>query len=457
MKVREGGLMASRNRNRAIRRIPHTAMFGALVAALPLGAQAARLNYDLSLRYMHSDNIVLQETGEISEDVLSPQLRFEFAHDTSTVTANLRGDVQYLDYLDDVYDDDTRGEFTGQLDWTIVPERITFAARDTLSEQSVSSLAAFTPGNQQQINVFEAGPTFLARFGDAMRGQLDFRYTNSWAEETESFNSDRYNVAARLLRLLSDTDALVFNLEASQTEYDTIAELYDYKRYDGYVTYRSQLSRLDLNIDAGYSRLEPEGVDSTSSVLFRGYMGWQVAPRSLLSANLDYQFGDASQDLIQRVGAPGEPVDPNDPGGPIIGQPGDPNLQIIPDTFKQKRANLNYEFTGERLTLLAQPYYEQLRYLRDDTFDANNYGVSVTAVYALNQRTRFSAVAQRYDREFDNIDRDDTDTILGAGVAMRFSRHWGAQFDYRHRKRDSSVGGQNYTENVVVLSITYFR
>ena len=40
---------------------------------------------------------------------------------------------------------------------------------------------------------------------------------------------------------------------------------------------------------------------------------------------------------------------------------------------------------------------------------------------------------------------------------MRFSRHWGAQFDYRHRKRDSSIGSQDYVENVVVLSFTYFR
>lgn len=430
----------------------------ALAMMLPAyGAQAARLEYDISLRYLHSDNITLQATDETAENVLSPQLRFDFSHDSSNVTATFRGDVQYLNYLDGTYEDDTRGEFTGNLEWTILPDRITFFARDTLSEQSVNSLAAFTPGNQQQINVFEAGPTFTARFNEVTHGLLDLRYTNSWAEETETFNNDRYNVAARLARVLSETDLLVFNIEASQTDYDTISELYNYKRYDGYVTYRSRLAKLELSVDAGYSDLKPEGVDSTSSSLFRGYLGWQAAPRSMISANLSYQFGDASQDLIQRVGAPGQPTDPGTPGGPIIGEPGDPNLQIIPDTFKQRRVNLGYEFTGERLSVLVQPYYEQLRYIRDAGFDADNHGISATARYLLTPRVTLTGVAQRYERQFVNIDRDDADTILGAGVAVRFSPHWGTQLDFRRRERNSSIGSQDYVENIVVLSVTYFR
>ena len=107
--------------------------------------------------------------------------------------------------------------------------------------------------------------------------------------------------------------------------------------------------------------------------------------------------------------------------------------------------------------MLAEPYFEQLRYIRDDSFDADNSGISVSARYGLTARLSLTGVAQRYKREFTNIARDDTDTILGAGLAMRFSRHWGAQFDYRHRKRDSSIGSQDYVENVVVLSVTYYR
>ena len=190
--------MAHRSRNSTYRLqgLPGTALATALLLAMPHAAQAARLNYELGMRAMHSDNITLSEFDEIGETVISPQLRFDFEHDSPVLTTTFRGDVQYLDYMDDTFDDDVRGEFTGQMDWTILPDRISFMARDSLSQQSVSSIAAFTPGNQQQINIFEAGPSFFARFGQTTLGQLDLRYTNSYAEETQTFNSDRYTAAA---------------------------------------------------------------------------------------------------------------------------------------------------------------------------------------------------------------------------------------------------------------------
>jgi hypothetical protein len=445
--------MANRSRKSLHRfhRLPCTALAAALLSALPHAAFAARLNYELGMRVMHSDNITLSEFDEISETVLSPQLRFDFEHDSPVLTTSFRGDVQYLDYRDDTFDDDTRGEFTGQMDWTILPDRISFMARDSLSQQSVSSIAAFTPGNQQQINVFEAGPSFFARFGQTTLGQLDLRYTNSYAEETQTFNSDRYTAAARLTRELSATDRISGNLEGTRTEYDSISELYDYERYDAFVNYTSQLSRVDISLDGGYSVLQPKSGGETSGSLFRGNISWRVRPRSVLSANLSYQFADAAQDLILRVGQP------TDPGGPIIGDPDNPNLQIVPDTFRQKRANLGYQFTGERLTLQLQPYYEKLRYIRDASFDQDNYGAYLIASYQLRPQTTLSLLGARLYREFAGIDRDDNDTTVGVGLASRLSRHWGTQLDYQYRKRDSSVGGQNYVENVVALSFTYYR
>lgn len=445
--------MANRSRKSIYRLqgLPCSALAMALLLALPGAAQAARLNYELGIRAMHSDNINLSEFDEIGETVLSPQLRFDFEHDSPVLTTTFRGDVQYLDYLDDTFDDDVRGEFTGQLDWTILPDRVSFMARDSLSQQSVSSIAAFTPGNQQQINIFEAGPSFFARFGQRTLGQLDVRYTNSYAEETQTFNSDRYTVAARLTRELSTTDSISGNVEGTRTEYDSISELYDYERYDAFVNYSSQLSRIDISLDGGYSVLQPKSGGETSGSLFRGNISWRFMPRSVLSADLSYQFADAAQDLILRVGQP------TDPGGPIIGDPDNPNLQIVPDTFRQKRANLGYEFTSERLTLQVQPYYEQLRYIRDSSFDQNNYGAYLIGRYQLRPQTFLSVLGARLYREFEGIDRDDNDTTFGVGLASRLSRHWGAQLDYQYRKRDSSVGGQNYVENVVALSFTFYR
>jgi hypothetical protein len=444
--------MSSRNRRTPSSRFRLTALSCALVSTLPSSAWALDLDYQVGLRVLQSDNITLVEDDRISETVLSPQLSFTLAHDTPVLQANLSGDIQYLNYSDDTFDNDTRGQFDGQMDWTLLPDRITFMAADTLSRQSVSTFASFNPGNQQQINVFVTGPSFYARFGDTTRGQIDVRYTDSYAEETAGFNNDRYNVAARLRRQLSETDQLLLNVETTKVEFDTLSELYNYERNDAYVTYRSQLSRVELNVDAGYTRLEPQDIGETeSSPLLRASANWQVTANSLLSASFRNEFADATQDLVVRIGEPGAP------GEPPVGNPDDPNLVVIPDTYKQKQLNAAYEYNGQRLRAELAPYYQELRYLRDSTYDADSYGVRFRANYALQAQTNLILIASREVRDFGTLNRKDSDITLGVGLEKRFARHWGGQIQYRRRDRDSTLAGQDYVENMVAVSVTYYR
>jgi hypothetical protein len=43
------------------------------------------------------------------------------------------------------------------------------------------------------------------------------------------------------------------------------------------------------------------------------------------------------------------------------------------------------------------------------------------------------------------------------GLEKRFARHWGGQIQYRRRDRDSTLAGQDYVENMVAVSVTYYR
>lgn len=94
---------SNRNGKRNRASFPRRAICVATMLALPSMAQAARLNYELGAGLMHSDNIALRETGEISETVFSPRLRFDFEHASSTLRTHFRGDVQYLDYRHGTY------------------------------------------------------------------------------------------------------------------------------------------------------------------------------------------------------------------------------------------------------------------------------------------------------------------------------------------------------------------
>ncbi|MEP6633975.1 MAG: hypothetical protein ABJA62_07165, partial [Luteimonas sp.] len=370
-----------------------------LIVGVSGGAHAARIDFEIGASVLHSDNIGLDSSNAVSDTVLSPQLRFKIEQAGSAWRINARGDLQYLDYRDNTFDDQFRGAFSGQARWTMLPERLEFTFEDYLSRQPVDTLAAFNPNNEQQTNVFVTGPSLFARFGERTRGQLDLRYTNSYAEENKAFDSDRYNGALRLVRELTPSKRLSGNLEATRVNFDLDTPNSDYKRYDGYINYASRLRAGNIGFDVGYTRLELEdGRGSASSPLARGNIDWRVSPRSTLSADLSYQFSDAAQDLaLNDVG----------PDTPIIGDTGNPQIPVAPQVFRERRLELGYQFAGQRLNVQVRPYYQRIHYVDTLTSDQSDRGGLFQLDYKLRARWVLSFRAVREDRDYDDLSRTD--------------------------------------------------
>ncbi|HEX2083409.1 MAG TPA: hypothetical protein VHF86_08015, partial [Xanthomonadaceae bacterium] len=84
----------SPSRRRLLRR---AALTLALSLALPAWAQeqSLRIDYEVGLSGMHTDNIELVETGEDSETVFAPTLTLEARKDSSAVQLRARGGFQF--------------------------------------------------------------------------------------------------------------------------------------------------------------------------------------------------------------------------------------------------------------------------------------------------------------------------------------------------------------------------
>jgi Putative beta-barrel porin 2 len=425
-----------------------TALAVALLGAFPGWAHAARIDYEVGVSVLHSDNIGLSATDEQSDTVVSPQLRFNVAQEGSTFRLNGSGQLQYLDYRDDTFDDGFRGAFAGSALWTMIPERLDWTFEDYLSRQPVDTLTAFSPGNEQQTNLFVTGPTLYFRLGQSTRGQVDLRYSNSYAEENETFNSDRYNVAARAVRELSTTRNIGLNLEATQVRYDD-SPISDYTRYDGYARYWSQFRAVEVNLDLGYSRLEFDNRPNNDEwlPLARFGLAWDVAPRSRLDASLSYEFSDAAENLIVAdLDAP-----------PVLDDFGNPTVPITPDVFKQRRVEVGYTFTGERMGMELRPYYQRISYIDSLAPDEESYGGYATLSYQMRPRMTLSLLAAHEERKFEDPSRRDRDFTASLALDNQFTRHWSARFELQRRERNSSLAGQDYDENAAIVSFSYRR
>jgi len=433
-----------------IPRIPaRSALAAAVFALLPTAAGAAQVNYEVGVGVLQSDNIGLASGNGQDETVVMPQMRFDILQAGSRLALTGSGQLQYLDYRDDTFDDDFRGAFSGQALWTLLPERLEWTFEDYLSRQPVDSLAVFSPDNQQQTNLFVTGPTLYLRLGSGTRAQFDLRYSNSYAEETDAFDSDRYNAAARLVRDLATNRTLSANIEATRVEYDDAPVDVDYTRYDGYATYTSRLRTVDFSIDLGYSRLEFEDRAGDEWLpLVRGTLAWRPTARSTLDVAAGYEFSDAAEDMVTSV-VGGDPVLIDDPGSPVV--------QITPEVFKQRRLEVGYEYAGERLGLQVRPFYQRVSYVDSLAEDEKSWGGIASVSWKLRPRLTLTASAATLDRRFDSLSRKDRDSSFGISLENRFTRNWSARIDLQRRERDSSEPGQDYQENVAIVSFAYRR
>lgn len=421
----------------------------ALLLALPDTTRAIDVDYEVGVAVRHSDNINLSETNPIEDTVRSPTLFFEAAQVGRRIQLAARGDVEYLDYASNTFENEFRGRFAGRLNFNVLPERLDFVVQDYLSRQPIDQLAAFNPGNQQQINVFVAGPSLYTRFDGVTRGQFDLRYSNSYAEEDEDFDSDRYTAAARVLREMSSTSSLSANLEATDVRFQLEGGASDYRRYDGYFGSAVERNNVDVELDLGYSRLELDDGFEESSPLARAAVNWRLTPRSLLATTVRYHLTDATQSLVTPLD-----IDANRrPFADFIV----PDVQVEPNVFRERLIRARYRHTGDRLTLQLVPYHRRMRYVEDLVESQDRTGALVLADYRVRPRLTLSLEGGREKREFVRVDREDTDTTFSVSLAHRFTRKWTGRIGFQRRDRDSSAIGRSYDSNAVLLSMTYQR
>ncbi len=433
----------------------------AVLLILPATAATADLEYELGLSVLRSDNIDLAPTDGISETVVSPSVRFTFDQRGSRVSTTARGSVAYLDYASNAFDNDVRGELAGELTWSVVPKRIDFVVNDYLNRQPVSILTSFNPGNQQQVNVFIAGPTFHARTHNGFRGQLDLRYANSYAETSDSFNGNHYNAAARVLRDTSANQSVSLNVESTHSAYQDDAN--DYTRNDAYIGYSLMLASLDVTATVGYSQLQfDDARKSRTEPLGRASVNWTASARSRVVVVVRQGFSNAVQDVINRT---------TDLDGSIINELTSNDVLVGPGAFRQQEVYVAYHFDTERTAFHFQPYYQRSRAIGDflpgsiDPADPDldalanreNHGALFAVDYRVSPRSTLSFLLAHDVNRIGDVGRTDRSYIAALSFANRLSRNWSWRADLQRRQRDSSATGASYDENALVLSIAYLR
>jgi hypothetical protein len=420
-----------------------------LAAAFGSNAHAAPISYGFELLAIQSDNINLSEDNQAEETVLVPRFLFDVRQEGASVELQARGEIERRYYLNDEFDDETRSYFAGQLNWSLLPQRLNLVFEDYLSEQPIDIRDGRYPGNIQQVNVFLGGPSFFARMGDATRFQLDVRGADSYAEVTDGFDSRRYIAAAILERNLTETSTGSFRLTSTQVDFDEPATSDDYKRHDAFIRYEGSLRAIEYLFDLGYSRLNRDVESDLSTSIVRATVQWQINSRNRLRFRGRHQYADEVQDLILRQSDPEESLVPD-----LVDLS---DSLVTGNVYKQRDFELDYRYTGGRTSVRVRPRDRRFLYVDNTDSDRTERSVFVQVDYRLRPLLNVFASGSVRKRDFLNQNQHDTDNVYRIGIDHQLSRHWGWRAEAISNDRDSNIADPFYEENAVWLTAWWQR
>lgn len=439
-------------------------LIGLALAAASGSALAEQFDYSLYMSFEHSDNITLSTSAPISQNVIIPGVNFAYTQQGSTIQATATGNLEYRDYPGNNFGNQTVGALAAQANWTVVPQRLDVFAQDYAGVEPVDALAPNAPSNQQQTNVLAVGPTLHFRVGEAMTGQAELHYINSYASKLTEFNSSRGNAAFRLFRDLNPTDQISFNAEYQHVHFtDSALAGPDYDRYEAYGSYSTRLTHFDANLTAGWTQIDYKGSGSSlSDPLARVTVGWRPSPQSTFTLSGAYQYVDAAQSILQpnsvQIGTDVVPLQPvaqvlsDVRGGINTG-----TAIISSDIYKEQRLEASYNYRDERLSLTAAPAYDKLDYVNATTLNQTNRGVSFTASYKLRPTVTLSGFTTVDRFVYNNIDRTDKDYRFGIDFGHQWTPHWSWHASYVRQIRSSNAAAQSYHENEYLLTVVFTR
>jgi len=409
-----------------------------LLLCIP-AVQAIQVDYGFGAGAEYSDNIALEQDNERDDFGLSVFAGFSLVHTAAKLDADLRGGIEYTDYMNDVFADETLGSLRADVEWRPIPNVLHWHVEDYFTQTRRNILEPETPGNRVNANAFATGPDLFARIGPATTLESQLRRAEYYFEDSAADSSR--NILSlgwvRALRPNLDASANVSYEDAEFTETDDL----DFDRFDYFLRADSRRGRSSMLVDLGFSQIDRESAKDVDGFLGRLLLTRQVGVTTVLNLEVSSQYTDSGTDLLM--------------AGPMPFTLDRTNEQISTDLFNDRRIEARYRSgTADRnwgaFVQLRDEDYETLLLDRESQALRLDFHRNLTASLYLN-----GYLLLRRDKYTDAPQRTDKDATYSLGLERRLSRAVTARLDYAYNTRDSSMTGFDYDENRVLFLIYY--
>jgi hypothetical protein len=416
---------------------------GAAVLCVGAPAFGADFDYRASLGAGYSDNVRRTATDEINESIAMAGLRFAVNEDTRRLQADVVGDLAYYSYLSNTYENELVGSVYADTEFTLLPERITWALSDQFGQVAIDPFQPATPDNRENINYFSTGPDFTVGLGSQFRLRLGGRYSLITYEE-DPLDATVTGGQVALVRSLSGRSSVSLNGSLRQTEYDDPVLNSNFDQMESYFRYEVQGARTNLAVDAGYTKLEREALDvEESGALLRFDLSRRMSSSSVLSLSGAHEFSTSAGAFAGDLGA----------HGGVSTAPG----RQTADPFTLDRATLGWSFNRNVTSISAAANWSEQTYDTNTTLDQTTMVLAARYRRDLSAATSMGVNVSHTAFSYVQSGADYDELTVGVSYSWRMSRSLTLDIKYDYADRSGDATMNVFKENHLWLMIGYGR
>lgn len=414
-----------------------------LISVVVLGSgivAAAEVDTELRLGYGVTDNIFRIASNEIEEDILSGGVSLDLIEETRRLSAHIRTNLDYLNYIDDTFEEEWLGGIDALVRLDLVEEYLKWEIRDNFGQRLFNPLAPPNPGNREDVNFFSTGPDFEMSMGARNFFGIQGRYSVVTYEDTP-FDNDRASGLLRIGRRTSEDAAISLNASKERVEFDNDSLSPDYDITEAFIRYEILSSRNTINIDLGYSELQTDIANGDGYLL-------RVNWTRVTSPTMAFTFRGGSEysnqgDIFRFMQTNARKV-----GATIDIDGGD-------TPFRSNFFFGRFDVSGQRTRLLFETGWNKDDYEFGSDLDRD----IITGEFFVERdvtRSFFASLRSEFtSRKYDFRDSDDDTFEMAATIGYRYSPAFNVFLSFLRVDRESNVDLASYTENRAVFGIAY--
>lgn len=388
---------------------------------------------------MYTDNLTLSEDDETDEWVGVGAVGLWLNQDTPALRAEAVAELEYRNYSNDEFSDETLFSMDAVGEGIITRERLSWWVEDYFRQAAIDPLLPPTPDNRQDANFFSTGPEAKWRLAPVHSLVAGARYSQYYFSKSV-LDSKRPSAYAEWQYDFSRRTDISLNVSAMGVDYANQQVNENYKRGDATVEIETGLVTGTLELEGGASRIERDRSDDINGHIARLLWSYELNSASELRIHALSRYTDVGQD-IYRSAERGDVVS-------LL------NEQLISDIYKVTESEIRYlrdsGLSEMNLSLLwREEDYDSAE------LDRDRQRALADLRWGLSRLTTIGLRGWYREDDYISRDRIDKDNFLALMLDRRLSRSLYANVELSRRERDSSEAGSSFTENRGLFMLRY--